>query len=110
MNRIAELRKEKNYGQLKLGNLLGISQKTISSYENNISNLNIDTLIKLSEIFDTSIDYIVGNSNIKEPLNKILSKELSKEEKELLVLFRKLTYPNQLKALGMLSALSEIDK
>lgn len=107
MERIAELRKEKNYSQKYLAFKLGISQKTVSGYENGHNRPNIDILIKMSEIFGTSIDYIVGNSNIKEPVNKVLDGELTKDEKEMLILFKKLSYPDQLRANGMLRLLAE---
>lgn len=107
MKRIAELRKEKNYSQKYLAYKLGISQKTVSGYENDRNKPNIEMLIKISEVFNTSIDYIVENSNIKEPINKVLDGELTKEEKEMLILFKKLSYPDQLRANGMLRLLAE---
>lgn len=109
MQRIAELRKEKHYDQKYLAYRLGISQKTVSGYENGVSNPSIDTLIKMAEIFNTSVDYIIGNSNIKAPINKVMDGKLTKEDKEMLVMFKKLPYPKQLKALGMLMMLSDED-
>ena len=109
MKRIAELRKEKHYSQLKLANMLGISQKTVSGYETGVSNPSIDLLIEMSEIFDTSIDYIVENSNIKDPINKVMEGEFSKEDKEMMVMFKRLSYPKKLRVLGMISALEGDD-
>ena len=58
MKRIAELRKEKYLNQTGLGLKLNVSQKMISAYENGTHQPSIDTLIKMSNIFGVSVDYL----------------------------------------------------
>lgn len=68
MNRIGELRRNANMKQIELCKLLGISQATLSSWENGKYEPDINQLRELSRIFDTSIDYIVGNSPAGRPI------------------------------------------
>ena len=60
--RIKQLRKEAGLTQAELGKQLGVVKQTISSWENNISEPNGDTLIQLSNILNTSPDYLLGSS------------------------------------------------
>ena len=57
---LAELRKESGYDQKKLGELLGVSYHTISSYERGRSQPNHEMLIRIAELFDVSLDYLLG--------------------------------------------------
>ena len=105
MNRIQELRKSKKISQISLSMKLNVSQKMISAYENGKSEPSITTLKKMAEIFDTSVDYIIGYTNIKEPLDKISQKDLSEDECELLNKFRSLPKKQQNIALGVVLGL-----
>ncbi len=58
---LEKLRKERKISQSKLGNALGITQQMISSYEKDISSPNIDTLVKIADFFEISIDRLVGH-------------------------------------------------
>ncbi|MFV3012943.1 helix-turn-helix domain-containing protein [Clostridium botulinum] len=92
---IKKLRKENNLTQKELGDKLNVGKSTISQYENNINTPDIDIIKKISKIFDVSVDYLLGNTDIRkndlfngsdainETLNKIL-KECN--EKDLLKL------------------------
>ena len=57
---IKELRKEKNLSQTDLAKLLYTSQDTISLWERGKSFPDIPSLIKMTEIFGVSSDYILG--------------------------------------------------
>ena len=63
MNRIKMLREEKQLTQQELADKLNSAKSTIGMYENGNRKPSYEVLIKLSEIFDCSIDYIVGTSN-----------------------------------------------
>lgn len=68
MNRIKELRAEKGILQADLAKLLKIGQATISNWENGRTEPDQDALREMSKFFDVSIDYILGNTDIKNPL------------------------------------------
>lgn len=59
MNRIAELRKKLGLTQTRLGEELGVSQQTISKYENAEENISGDMLLALSKFFKVPVDYIL---------------------------------------------------
>ena len=94
MNRIKSLRKEFNMGQQELADKIGGAKSTIAMYENGTRKPSIKVLFKLSDIFNCSIDYILGKSNIRNPNNIELSdldiafatgiKGLNKENQETL--------------------------
>ena len=67
VNRIAELRKKIGLSQSALGEILGVSQQTISKYEKSDWNVPADILAKMSRVFKVSIEYILRNElNEKE--------------------------------------------
>ncbi|MGM9834431.1 MAG: helix-turn-helix domain-containing protein [Bacilli bacterium] len=53
---LSELRKEKGYTQLQLAQIMHVTDKTISRWENNPGYLDIDTMKQLSDIFDITMD------------------------------------------------------
>jgi transcriptional regulator with XRE-family HTH domain len=110
MKRIAELRKEKGLNQIGLGLKLNVSQKMISSYESGIHQPSIDTLIQMSKIFDVSVDYIIGNTDIRTPVKKFSKDGLTDNEIELLDIFKELDKEKQQKAIGVLFALKHYDR
>lgn len=91
MNKIRELRTEKGLSQQKLADLLRISQQSVYKYENNLSEPDIQALKEMSVIFDTSIDYIVGNTTNPRKNDFVTETSLTDEELENLRLFRKIT-------------------
>lgn len=74
MNRLRLLRQEKGVSQEELGKLIGKTGQAYGLYENGKRTINQETLLILAEYFNVSVDYILGNSEIKKPtdLNKKL--------------------------------------
>ena len=73
MNRIKLLREEANMTQQELANKLNGAKSTVAMYEKGDRKPSMEILLKLSNIFNCSIDYILGKSNIRnlEELNKV---------------------------------------
>lgn len=69
-NRIRMLREEKNMTQVRLSIELEVSQETISSYESGKHYPSVSNLLKLSQLFHASCDYILGLSDIRHPYVK----------------------------------------
>ena len=103
MNRIKQLRTEKEMRQTELARILKIGQATMSNWETGRSEPDYDALIEMSQIFGTSIDYILGNSDIKKAPS-LEDAGLSAEEAELLKLFRAAPKALQDAALRVLEA------
>lgn len=61
---LREARKKKGYSQLKVAMDLCISREALSYYENGQRCPNLEMLIKLSDYFKVSIDYLItGKTN-----------------------------------------------
>lgn len=58
--RFKELRKERNYSTTKLGELLNVSNSTITRWENGMMLPSIDHLYNMSKLFGVSADYLLG--------------------------------------------------
>ncbi len=65
--RIRDLREDRDITQKNMAEFLKIHQTTYSDYELGNLNIPIDVLIKLAKFYNTSIDYIVGLTDITEP-------------------------------------------
>ena len=65
--RIRDLREDKDWTQKELGERLGISQTGYSKYETGENNIPVGVLIELANIHHTSVDYLLGLTNRKEP-------------------------------------------
>ena len=59
--KLKEFRKMKNLSQQQVADMIGVNQRTYSSYENNQSEPNIEKLIKLAKLFGVSVDTLIGN-------------------------------------------------
>ena len=71
MYRIRDLREDTNRSQREVAKILGIQQNSYSQIENEINNLQIDHLIKLAILYNTSTDYILRLTNEKKPYPRI---------------------------------------
>lgn len=57
--RLKQLRKKKGISQLRLAMELGMSQNTVSRYENGEREADYKTLILIADYFNVSIDYLL---------------------------------------------------
>ena len=57
--KIVKQRKELNYTQEQLADILGVSRQSISKWESNIAYPETDKLIELGKLFDCSMDYLL---------------------------------------------------
>ena len=68
-SRIKNARVAKKLTQSELSEMINVSQKHLSEVERGISSLSVKNLIDLSEILETSLDYLLKGSN-SFPSNK----------------------------------------
>jgi len=79
MNRLKQLRKGK-YTQDEMADALKVGRSTYTKYESGAIQMSADVLVRLSEIFKVSIDYILGLSDLPSPsseMQPINSKQLA---------------------------------
>lgn len=67
MNIFAEnfksLRLEKNLSRKQLANVLNVSERLISYWENGARECNFDMLITIADYFDVTLDYLLGRTD-----------------------------------------------
>ena len=79
MNKINSLRQEKNLTLKELADIFGVSEATVSRWENGKSDIRGKNLKKLSDFFDVSESYLLGY--IERPSLPNRLRELRKEKK-----------------------------
>jgi len=72
-NRIFLARKEKDLKQAEVCKILGINQSTYSKIETGKYDITMSMLFKLSNIFDVSVNWIIGTENKLKFTNSELS-------------------------------------
>ena len=87
--RLKELRKQAHLTQVELAKRLGIGQSSYADWERGKKKPTQENLVKIAQILNVSVDYLVGNSENKdedldniELLFRMNSKGLTDEEKE----------------------------
>ena len=63
MSNLKKLREAKNYSQIKMQDLVGVSNSSIEGYEQGVRIPSLPVAYKIADIFDVSIDYLVGRNN-----------------------------------------------
>lgn len=64
--KLKEIRKSKHFTQQDIAEKLNCDVTTYARYENGDRNPPLEILIKLSDVFDVSLDYLVGRQNFNE--------------------------------------------
>ena len=79
--RLQELRKQSGYSQEQVAEMLGLSRQAISKWESGQGKPEIDNIVKLTEIYNVSADYILlGTEKVSVPVPE--KKELSHKYKK----------------------------
>jgi len=64
--RLKELRKKANFTQVEVAEKLGISQPAYASWERGVKKPTQENLVKIAQVLNVSVDYLVGNSENKD--------------------------------------------
>ena len=87
--------------QKQLADVVSVSQQSINKYENHNIEPDIDTLIKMADYFETSVDYLIGHSKIRRKIKFVSSYDLNTEEAKLVESYRNLS-DKQRKSIGLI--------
>ena len=84
MNRLRDLREDRDLRQIDVSNATGIDQRTLSNYETGKTNPDSFAIIKLCDFYNVSADYLLGretecNSSADDIVNRLekIQEELS---------------------------------
>lgn len=72
-DRIKECRLELRYNQPELARILNVTKQTISNWEKGVRIPDAHTLLRLSDLFNCSVDYMLGKTNNKNNLDTDIS-------------------------------------
>ena len=67
VERIRALREDKDWSQQEVADILHINRRTYSAYENGVNAIPLDILEQLAYLHQTSTDYLLGITDIREP-------------------------------------------
>ena len=96
--RLKKLRKEKGLNQEQLADKLNKSKSSISSYESGRRTPDIVALQEIAGFFNVSVDYLLGNSDIRHSPNEKI-KQAIEDDPELYHFWDKLSNRDDLKLL-----------
>lgn len=102
MNRIKELREARGMTQVRLSIELEVSQESVSAYEKGKCFPSYQSLLKLSEIFGASIDYIMGLSD-----KMTIERNLDVQEETILSMISSLDKNKKEKIIAYIQGISE---
>ncbi len=71
--RLRTIRKENNYTQEKLADILNTTHSAISTYENGRLGIPLIILYQMCQMFHVSMDYLLGRTNHKYPEKELVS-------------------------------------
>lgn len=84
------LRQEYGISQQRLAEAIGVSQPSINKYENHNIEPEIEVLKRMADYFNTSIDFIVGHTDIRRKIEHTDVFHLNQFETEVITRFRSL--------------------
>ena len=68
--RIRDLREDSDLSQREIAKILNCSQQAYSNYELGQRDIPSAVLIQLAKLYNTSVDYLLGLTDIREPYSK----------------------------------------
>ena len=102
--KLKELRFFKKLTQADFAKIIGVSQQTVASWENQRSFPNLEMLNNIADYFAVSADYLLGRNETD------LGNILSDEQLDLLNTFNELDTINQQKVIGYMEGLCHEQK
>lgn len=107
MERLKTLREEKGISQQKLAEKIETNQQNIHRYEHGFYEPDIQTLKLLAEFFETSIDYLVGNTDVRHKIESVQPFDLNDDEAILIEKYRQLKTNARSSVMNMIDTLLE---
>lgn len=104
--KLRKIRKELGLSQKELSLKLNVSPTNIYNYEIGRTEPSIEVLIKLADILNVSIDYLVGREDDYGIIQSGISSTLTKTQTELLRVFNLLSMEDQHQVIGFAKALA----
>ena len=101
MKNLKSLRNEAGISQAALAEFVDSTQQAIHRYEHEDYEPDIATMKQLANFFNTSVDYLIGNTEIRNKIEKIEKHDLNSEESDFIKKFRELS-PKHKKSINIM--------
>lgn len=88
LKNLKKLRQQKGISQQVLADFIMVSQQSVNKYENHNVEPDINTLIKIADYFDVSVDYLIGRTDIKHCAGILTHNDINTLESKMLSDFR----------------------
>ena len=105
MERLKLLREEKQISQQKLAEHIGTNQQNIHRYEHGYYEPDIGTLKRMAAFFNISVDYLIGNADLRHKIESLEKFDLNEREADLIERYRNLSVKMQDGVSALLEAL-----
>lgn len=88
---LKKLREDASISQKALADAIGVSQQSVNKYENHNIEPDIETLIRIADFFETSVDYLIGHTSVRRRIEEVHVFELNDRESKVMEQYRSLT-------------------
>lgn len=87
---LKSLRMERGISQQQLTDAIFVTQPSIHKYETQNIEPEIAILIRIADYFNTSVDYLIGHTEVREPIMPTQAFQLNAQEADMLSRYRTL--------------------
>ena len=91
LTNLKKLREDASISQKALADAIGVSQQSVNKYENHNIEPDIETLIRIADFFETSVDYLIGHTTVRRKIEEVHVFELNDRESKVMEQYRSLT-------------------
>ena len=91
LTNLKKLREDASISQKAVADAIGVSQQSVNKYENHNIEPDIETLIRIADFFETSVDYLIGHTSIRRKIEEVHIFELNDRESKVMEQYRSLT-------------------
>lgn len=91
LTNLKKLREDASISQKALADAIGVSQQSVNKYENHNIEPDIETLIRIADFFETSVDYLIGHTSVRRKIEEVHVFELNDRESKVMEQYRSLT-------------------
>ena len=90
MNRLRDLREDRDLRQIDVSNAVGIDQRTLSNYETGKTNPDSFAIIKLCDFYGVSADFLLGRETEKSSSADEIVNRLEKIQEEITLVIKEI--------------------
>ena len=101
------LREKNGVSQKQLAKVLGVSQQSVNKYENQTTDPDIPRLMQIANYFNTSVDFLVGNTDIERKYEEVHENHLNNNELMVMSEYRETDRTGQEIILSLLRKLNQ---